>query len=104
MSHAKKTGDKLSAAGWGLFLIWVGVLFIGGLSTAIGLSGIGVITLGVQTARLSAGLEYERFWVLVGALFLAGAAWEFFTPSLPLISVVLILGGVVVLRSAIGRR
>jgi hypothetical protein len=100
MSRKSEVADRLGKVGWGLFLIWVGVLFVGGLSTAIGFLGVGLITLGVQAARRSAGLTPERFWVVVGALFIAGAAWEHLNPGLPLISVVLILVGVIVIHSA----
>ena len=103
MSPKTKVADRLGKAGWGLFLIWMGVLFIGGFSTAIGFLGIGLIALGVQAARRAAGLGLERFWVVVGVLFTAGAVWEYLSPGLPLISVVLILIGVAVVRSAVRR-
>lgn len=47
------------------------------------------------------GLAVEGFWLVVGLLFVAAAVWEYANPSLPLISVVLILAGVGVLRSVI---
>ena len=103
MSGEKRVADRLGRVGWGLFLIWMGILFIGRLSTAVGFLGIGLITLGVQGARRASGLELERFWLVVGGLFAAIAAWEYLNPGLPLISVVLILIGVAVVRSAIRR-
>jgi hypothetical protein len=104
MSHSSKVAERLGKVGWGLFLIWVGVLFVGELSTAIGFLGFGLITLGVQVARRSAGLKFERFWVVAGVLFIAVAVWEYLNPGLPLISVILILLGVAVIRSAVWRR
>ena len=92
---------KLGTISWGIFLVWLGVLFVGELSTGIGLLGIGAITLGTQAVRLFMGLPHEGFWVVVGLLFLAAGAWEFLNPSLPLITVVLVLAGVAVIRSAL---
>lgn len=98
----RQTAHKLSTVGWGLVLIWIGVAFLAKFIIGITLVGIGVITLGVQIARISSNLKAEGFWMVVGVLFLLGGLWELFEPDLPLVSILLIVAGVVLLIS-VGR-
>ncbi len=98
-SHAEPAADaddlagRIGGVGWGLFLAWLGILFLGELSTAAGLMGLGILTLGVQTARHAFGLALERFWVAVGTLFLVWSLWESIDPTLPLVSVIFVFLG-----------
>lgn len=93
VAETENLADRIGNVGWGLFLVWMGILFLGGLSTAAGLMGIGILTLGVQTARHAFGLPLERFWVTGGTLFLVGSLWESIQPTLPLVSVVFVFLG-----------
>jgi len=52
---------KLSIAGWSLFFIWIGISFLAKFTVAIGLLGIGLITLGIQLARRAFNLAVESF-------------------------------------------
>jgi hypothetical protein len=63
---------KLEAFGWGLFFVWVGIALLLDVGWGIGLLGVGAITLGGQGARQYLGLQPEGFWIVVGALFLLG--------------------------------
>lgn len=95
-SHAAK---MLEVVGWGLFFIWIGISFLVKLHIGIGLLGVAVITLGTQMARKIYGLKLEGFWIIVGVLFLLGGIWELFTPTIPLVPILLIVAGVVLLGS-----
>ena len=88
---------KLDAAGWGLFFIWLGVVIGLDFRESVALLGIGIITLGMQLVRKSQGLNFEGFWCLVGAAFLLGGIWQEFDVELPLLAILLVVGGVAVL-------
>jgi len=98
---AQKFADKLSAVGWSLFLIWVGIALLMKLDVSIGLLGVGVITLAVQAARKYFKLKLEGFWVVIGLLFVIGGLWELFRPNLPLVPVLLIVAGAALLVSVV---
>ncbi len=85
--------EKLVAGGWGLFFIWVGIAFLANIGMGIGLLGVGIITLGGQVARKYFKLKLERFYVVVGLLFLAGGIWELYTPKVSLVPILLIAAG-----------
>ena len=74
---------------WGLFFIWVGIAYMLGVEKAIGLLGIGLITLFGQAARRYYNLKLEGFWVVVGACFIVGGLWEFFEPEFALFPILL---------------
>ncbi len=92
---------KLEAAAWGLFFVWVGVALIANIGWGVGLLGVGVIALVAQVARRSFGLAVERFWVVVGLLFVLGGLWELLGLQLNLVPVLLILAGVALLSLAL---
>jgi len=103
-NERKAPADKVSAAGWGLFFIWVGISFLAGLHTGVVILGIGVITLVAQAVRKSLNLEIEKFWVIVGLLFVIGGVCsllELSIPKLPLVPILLIVAGVLLLLSLV---
>ena len=89
--------DLLTAGSWGLFLIWVGVAFAGGVTWATGLLGVAAITLATQYLRVAVGLALERFWVLSGSLFAVSGVWLLLSAGVGLGPVVLVALGAVVL-------
>ena len=95
------TAHKLDAVAWGLFFIWIGVAFLANLSWGIGLLGVGVLILGMQTARKYMAFTSEMFWVAVGLLFLLGGVWELLGVHVSLIPVVCIVAGIALLISAL---
>jgi hypothetical protein len=109
MTHAEQvsipqtstTARRLDAGGWGLFFIWVGVALLAHLGWGAGLLGVGAITLGVQVARASLKIGAEPFWIVVGALFLAGGMAEFLALEFDLLPVLLIIAGAGLLMSAL---
>jgi hypothetical protein len=96
---------KLGAAGWGLFIIWIGVVFLASIEAWVALLGVGVITLGMQVIRKSVGLHLEGFWVVVGSLFVLGGIWDLLGTTVPLLPILLIVAGVALVLSIFkGRR
>ena len=111
MTHAERmsvpqtstTARRLDAGGWGLFFIWVGVALIAGLGWGAGLLGVGTITLAVQVARRFLGAGAEPFWVVVGALFVAGGVAQLLSLEFNLLPVLLIIAGLGLVISAVRR-
>lgn len=96
--------DKLPAVGWSLFFIWVGIALLMKVRGGVGLLGVGIITLGMQVARMYLNLKLEVFWVIIGALFVAGGLWGLFAPKLPLVPILLIVAGSALFVSAVMRK
>ena len=97
-------GDNLGKLGWALFFIWVGLAFLGDFGIGISLLGIGLITLGMQIARKMYNLPFEGFWVVIGILFALGGLWELYETDLPLVPILLIIAGLLMIISMIGRK
>jgi hypothetical protein len=99
-SGAQGGGDvarKLDAFGWGLFLIWLGIVLLARAQTSVALLGIGIIMLGVQLARVVLKLRLEGFWFVAGLLFIVGALWQLANTRIPLVPILLIAAGVALL-------
>ncbi len=100
----------IESAGWGVFLIWFGTIFLAKLSWGIALIGFGVILLGTQLVRAVFALKVHRF-VLMPGLFLAGGGVlrsldidldKFLVPTW-LIPSLFIAAGMVILVSSLRR-
>lgn len=92
--------DKnLDALGWGLFFVWVGLSFLAGFSFAVGLLGVGIITLGVQYVRKYSKLKTEGFWIIVGVIFVISGIWELLKIEIELVPILIIAAGIVILYS-----
>ena len=102
--HTDKLSQQLDAAGWGLFLIWVGVAFLADVGWGWGLLGVGVIILGETVLRWAWQLGIGLFWVVCGLAFLIGGLWELFQVPWPLVPVLLILCGIAVLWGIVSGR
>ena len=94
----------IDAAGWGLFFAWVGVALLMDVGWGVGLIGVGAITLGGQAARRYYGLKLEGFWVAVGVLFALGGVWELIEVEVSLVPILLIVAGAALLLSALRRK
>ncbi len=92
---------KLDAVGWGLFFIWTGVAVLFNVGWGWGLLGVGIITLGAQTARKYFGLKLERFWVAVGFFFVLAGVWELLDFQLGLLPILCIAAGVALVVSTL---
>lgn len=91
---------RLEAVGWGAFFIWVGIAILADVGWGPALLGIGLIILGGQLARWLYRLRLEGFWLLVGAGFLVGGAWQIVDTGLPLLPVLLVLAGAALVVTA----
>jgi hypothetical protein len=98
------TAHKLDAVAWGLFFLWIGIALLANLSWGIGLLGVGVLILGMQTARKYMALPLEIFWVVVGVLFVMGGVWELLSVRVSLIPVVCIVAGIALLISVLSEK
>ena len=96
-------GHRLGTLGWGLFITWIGIVFLVGMATWVALAGVGVITLGVQLLRRILGLRFESFWVAVGLLFVLAAVWDIMGTTVRLLPVLLIAAGLAVVFSVLRR-
>jgi cytochrome c oxidase subunit IV len=102
--------SKLSAAGWGLFFVWIGLAFLVSMDAGLVLLGIGAITLAIQMGRKSFGLPLELFWIVVGIVFLLAGILYLLDVSVPgssgaLLPILLVLAGLALLVSVFrGRR
>ena len=99
--ETSKLSHKLTAVGWGLFFIWVGIVLLMKINPGVGLLGVGVITLAMQVTRKYFNLKLERFWVVLGLLFVLGGLWNLFEATLPLVPILLIVAGLALLVSII---
>lgn len=90
---------KLETVGWGLFFIWTGIAFLTHVGWGVGLLGVGIIILGGQAARKYLSLKRGGFWVGVGFFFVAGGIWKIFNIQIALLPILCIVAGVVLLGS-----
>jgi hypothetical protein len=95
---------RLDAAGWGLFIIWVGVALLMSLEWGVGLVGVAAVIFLKQAARRHFGFRIERFWVVVGALFFLGGIWELNQIQMGLAPILMIFAGSALLLSLFRRR
>jgi len=95
------TEKNLEAVGWALFFIWIGIAILADFGFAIGLFGVGIITLGSQTARKYFNFNVEGFWVIAGLLFVLGGIWELLKIEFDLLPILIIVAGLVILISVI---
>ena len=100
-TDTKQMSRKLDLIGWGLFLVWIGIVnWVKFFEIGAALIGVGLIVLGVQTTRKAVGLPLEVFWMVVGVCALGGGLWDIFQPNVPVVSIVLIAFGLALLLSA----
>ena len=92
---------RITAIGWGLFFIWLGIVLMFDAGIGLILIGVGVISLGMQVSRKYVGLDTDGFWILVALLFVAVGLWELFELKLPLMSLFLVVVGAALLVSAL---
>ena len=95
--------EKLSAVGWGAFFVWIGIAWLLNVGTAIGLLGVGIITLVMQAVRKYFHLALEGGWIVVGVLMVLSGLWEMFPVErpLPLVPILIIIAGISLLISIV---
>lgn len=93
--------QRLDAAGWGLFLIMIGGLWLvpeeWGIPEGAWLVGAGLIILGLLAVRYLNGIKVSGFWVFLGALALGSGLAAIYGLDLPVFPILLIIAGAAIL-------
>ena len=93
--------NRIDAIAWALFFIWVGISILTDLGWGWFLVGLGIIVLGAQAAQSREGAPIDGFWIVSGAVFLAGGLWQLLGLTWPLAPLLLILLGAAMLWKAL---
>jgi hypothetical protein len=110
LDNAHALAKKLDAVGWGVFFIWLGIAFLANVGWGVGFLGVGIIALGAQAVRKYFGLPHERFWLVIGGVFVVWGLWRLLRIQLPapvtgnVLPILFIAVGVVVVASALMRK
>lgn len=100
--------NKLDAAGWGLFFIWIGIAFLANVGWGAGLLGVGVIAIGAQLARKYFALPVEGFGLVIGIACAAWGIWELLNieASVPggILPMLCVIAGIIIFCSAFLRK
>ena len=94
---------QIDTVAWAVFFIWVGVALLADLPWGSFLLGVGALILLAEFARWQIGAGVEGFWLVCGALFLAGGLWKVLSLPWPLTPILIILLGIVLLGQAVFR-
>jgi hypothetical protein len=98
--NGKRTVEAaVATCGLGLFFIWTGIALFAHVGWAMGLLGVGIITLGAQVARKHFSLKLEGFWAVVGSVFVLGGVWRLLNVQLGLVPILCIVVGFALLVS-----
>jgi len=92
---------RLNAIGSGLFFMWIGVVLFAHFGWGIGLLGVGVLMLGGQGVRTLMGLKLVTLWGDVGVLFVLGGVWDLLSFRVRLAPILCILAGLFLVVSAL---
>lgn len=83
MNAMNVSSKQLENIAWGLGLLWVGTLsLIPGDQNSLGLTGVGLILLGVNLLRSMNGIPINRFSTLLGGIALVLGLVVILTPYL----------------------
>ncbi len=85
---------QVETATWGLFFLWLGIAWYGGLGWYWGLTGVGAIFLGEAIIQALQDLKISGMAVLFGILFLVGGLWGVASAPFALLPVLFVLFGV----------
>jgi hypothetical protein len=94
---------RLESAAWATFVVWAGIAMLTEVSWGWFFVGVGVITLAAQFVRWQMGLRIEGFWIICGAMFLAGGAWDLLAIRWAFAPVLLIVLGLALFWRAVRR-
>jgi hypothetical protein len=112
MDNLQTLNHRLEAIAWGAFFVWWGVTeLFPSLPEGIGAVGIGLILLGLNSARLLNGISISGFTTTLGVVGLVLGGFELTRPlfhltfELPVFAIFLIVLGMIFLaRELTGRR
>lgn len=86
--------DRIDTIGWGLLFLMTGlVLLVPGLPDGTWLIGLGAVLLGVNAARVAAGLAAQWLGVLVGAGAMVAGVGTMVGVDVPVVALLLVAFG-----------
>jgi len=85
---------RLENAAWGLFFLWLAIVWYADLSWYWGMVGIGAIFLGEAAIRGFYELKISGVAVMFGILFLTGGVWGLATTPFALMPALFVLFGI----------
>lgn len=108
MEHTRKLNPDLGTIAWGaLFILWGIMEMIASLPEGTGATGIGVILVGLNLARLWKGQPTSGFTTTLGTLALLLGALQLASPflhlsfELPIFAILLVALGLILLGGAL---
>lgn len=91
---ASRLRRQINSVAWGLFFVWLGIVWFVRLDWYWGMIGVGVIFLGEAVIEGAKDLKISGVSVMFGMLFLAGGVWGLSTSPIALLPVLFVLFGV----------
>lgn len=96
---------KVAGVGWGVLLVWIGIVLFLRWGWGLGLVGAGVIVLAAQVWRRRLGLALEGSGLVFGVLLLACGLWTLLALTADVVPVLCVAAGIALLVSTLtGRR
>lgn len=96
--HRSLVGARIDAVLWGLFLIWIGIIFLWReMPEGVGSLGIGGIVLLGALARRLMGVTVSLYWLVIGCVFILAGIGGLLRIDLPFLSIALIVCGILLL-------
>jgi hypothetical protein len=92
---------RLNAIGSGLFFICIGVVLLAHFGWGVGLLGVGALMLGGQAVRTLMGLKFVTLWSEVGVLFVLGGVWDLLSFRVGLAPILCLVAGLFLVVSAL---
>ena len=98
----------LDSIGWGLFFILLGSIWLvpeSMVPEGLFLIGLGVIFVGLNSVRYILGRAASLFWIVVGLILLTIGISDFLGMDLPVIPMIVIIIGIsMIIKPLIGKR
>jgi len=96
-----RLGRRLETAAWGLFFVWLGVIWFAEVGWYWGMIGIGAIFLGEAMIRGVYDLKVSGVAVMFGILFLGGGIWGLAAAPFALLPTLFVLFGLAMVWRAV---
>jgi hypothetical protein len=100
-SEESTVEKKVDATGWALFFIWTGVAFLAHIGWGVGLVGVGVIMIGGQVARKYYDLGVQGFPVVIGGIVILAGVRELVGVQFSLLPILCVVAGLALLVSLV---
>lgn len=98
---AARMGAQVNTLAWGLFFVWLGVIWFAGVNWNWAMVGIGVIFLAESIFRGARNLKISGVSVMFGIIFLAGGIWGLASSPFALLPAMFVLFGVAMVWRAV---